>query len=473
MDIIEEHQRTICSRTAEPESKRGLFVTNQHAGPTDGRPWRRWTRALVRLLIFVPVMATAEVIIELNDGKRIVVPVDRNEVESIKFTPSKARESRKPNIEGERVTGTTGGEKSSDSHVWRVGPDRTLKNPSEAAKKAQDGDIVEIAAGTYHNDYAKWSQNDITIRGVGGMAHLKSRGLIPNRKAIWILKGNDIVIENVEFSGAAVKDGNGAGIRHAGGDLTLRNTFFHDNEFSILSGKLPDAHIEVTSSRFWFQKRKNRYSHGIYIGEVGRFSLIGSHFKGTSEGHQVKSRALANDILYNRIEDVPGGNSSRLIDLPNCGRSFIFGNDLHKAATSRNFTAIGYGHEGCNNRTRAQRQLFVINNTFVNEARRSTLVDNRAGGDAMVTNNLLFGRGHILTGGGEDHNNVREELADRPQHGWIAPNDSAAINGAASLNKAGDVSLIPTLEFAPPIGTRERQRHGKLDVGSRERPPPP
>ena len=133
--------------------------------------------------------------------------------------------------------------------IWHVGPDRELKYPSEAARKAKDGDIVEIDSGTYNNDYVKWRQKDLTIRGVGGMAHLKSRGLIPNGKAIWIMQGENIVVENVEFSGAMVKDTNGAGIRLEGGDLTLRNTFFHDNEFSILGG-MPDASLEIVSSRF-------------------------------------------------------------------------------------------------------------------------------------------------------------------------------------------------------------------------------
>ena len=116
-------------------------------------------------------------------------------------------------------------------------------------------------------------------------------------------------------------------------------------------------------------------------------------------------------------------------------------------------------------------KLYVINNTFVNEAKNSTLVDNHAGGDALVTNNLLFGRGHLLAGDGEENNNVRATLVDRGQHSWNAPPGSAAINGAVQLPNAEGVSLTPTLEFDPPIGTRKRQRYGELDVGSREAPP--
>jgi hypothetical protein len=137
-----------------------------------------------------------------------------------------------------------------------------------------------------------WRQEDLTLRGVGGMAHLQSNTLIPNGKAIWIVSGNNTVIENVEFSGARVVDTNGAGIRHEGGDLTLRNTYFHHNEFSVLTGADPDASLDVIASRFYFQRREGTFSHGIYVGELGRFTITGSHFKGTDRGHQIKSRAL-------------------------------------------------------------------------------------------------------------------------------------------------------------------------------------
>jgi len=105
--------------------------------------------------------------------------------------------------------------------ILHVGPGKALKTPSEAARLAKSGDTIEIDAGLYPNDYASWHQDNLTIRGVGGMAHLPSSGLIPNGKAIWIVSGDNMLIENVEFSGAQVVDTNGAGIRHEGGNLTL------------------------------------------------------------------------------------------------------------------------------------------------------------------------------------------------------------------------------------------------------------
>jgi hypothetical protein len=443
-------------------------VKQQGARSVRQQSCRRLVWFLISFLVFVPVLVKGDMAIELMGGRRIVVPLDKSEIKSINFKASSAGGSPNPTIEQEPITRGSAIETTPGQRVWQVGPEHALKRPSEASKKAGNGDLVEIAAGTYSDDYAKWSQSDITIRGVGGMAHLKSIGLIPNRKGIWILKGNNVVIENVEFSGAAVKDGNGTGIRHEGGNLTLRNTFFHDNEFSILSGKRPGASIEVISSRFWFQKRKNRFSHGIYIGRARRFTLTGSHFKGTDQGHQIKSRALENYIFYNRIEDVPGGNSSRLIDLPNCGSSFIIGNDLHKAATAENLTAIGYGHEGCEGRAEAQKRLYAINNTLVNDATKGTFVANKGGIEAIVSNNLFYGSGKFLVGEGKSNNNVRARLDERGRGSWDAPPGSTAINGAANLSKVEGVSLTPDLEFAPPIGTQKRPRDGALDVGARE-----
>lgn len=354
----------------------------------------------------------------------------------------------------------------------KVGPNRTLRLPSDAAKIAENGDMIEIDAGIYHNDYAAWHQDGITLRGVGGMVHLKSTGYIENGKGIWIINGDDVSIENIEFSGAAVRDTNGAGIRHQGGNLTLHNTFFHHNEFSVLTGPSEDAVIDIQDSRFWHQKRKTRFSHGIYIGAVAQFRITGSHFLGTDKGHQIKSRARENHILYNRIEDVPQGTTSRLIDLPNCGLSVIMGNDLHQSASTHNVDAIGYGAEGCERRNERQKRIFVVNNTFINEANSGALLKNHAKGDALVANNLLLGRSFSLLGDGKKTRNIKTSLARRHKGDWAPSKGSKAIDRVKSLPPFEGKLLIPTKEFTLPAGTRPRTIAGKLDIGSRDFLPP-
>ncbi|MEM1154281.1 MAG: right-handed parallel beta-helix repeat-containing protein [Pseudomonadota bacterium] len=355
------------------------------------------------------------------------------------------------------------------ARILKVGPTRALKLPSAAAKIAKDGDVIEIDAGLYQNDYAIWRADRLTIRGVGdGMVHMRSRGLIPNGKAIWITRGDEIRIDNIEFSGAAVKDTNGAGIRHEGRLLSIHNAFFHHNEFSILSGNDPLAEILITSSRFWFQRRPNRFSHGIYIGAAGRFEIRGSHIKGTDHGHQLKSRARENYIAYNRIEDVPDGNASRAIDLPNCGFSIIIGNDLHQAAGSPNHNFIGYGPEGCESRDKHQRTLIVVNNTVINAAPTAVFVRNFTEVSVTVANNLLLGPGIFLEGKGRELGNIREAVPESAILNWDLSPNSRAVDGAISLPNPYGLSLQPIYEFTPPFGYAERPKDAALDAGSRE-----
>ena len=54
------------------------------------------------------------------------------------------------------------------ARTWLVGPDQAVKTPSEAARRAGDGDLIELeaVAGGYY-DCAVWRQNNLTIEGIG------------------------------------------------------------------------------------------------------------------------------------------------------------------------------------------------------------------------------------------------------------------------------------------------------------------
>src|SRR5262249_32044953 len=114
--------------------------------------------------------------------------------------------------------------------VIRVGPGRAFAVPSAAARAAGDGDIVEIEAPGYEGDVATWVQSDLVIRGVGGRPCLRAVGGELGRSGIWVLRGRDTIIENMEFCGARAATRNGAGICLDGVGLTVRHCYVHDND---------------------------------------------------------------------------------------------------------------------------------------------------------------------------------------------------------------------------------------------------
>jgi hypothetical protein len=137
-----------------------------------------------------------------------------------------------------------------------VGPTRALKQPSEAAAIAKTGDTIDIDVGTYPGDVASWRADGIVIRGVGGngpndRVRLLAGGKSAENKAIWVIKGRNIQVENIEFTGAAVYAGNGAGIRAEGVNIKIVNCYFHDNQEGILgSAYRTGSTIEIENSEF-------------------------------------------------------------------------------------------------------------------------------------------------------------------------------------------------------------------------------
>jgi len=287
------------------------------------------------------------------------------------------------------------------ARVLRVGPDFELKVPSAAAKVAEDGDTVEIAAGEYRGDVAVWRQSGLRLRGVGGRPHLRAAGRAAERKAIWVIKGEDVVVENIEMSGTRVPGFAGAGIRAEGGKLTLRNVHFHDHQMGILTNNNARGELAIIDSEFNHNivdyERHGRLGHNIYVGKIASFELRGSHVHGAVTGHQVKTRARKNTIVGNRIVDGDGG-SSYLIDLSEGGESIVRDNLLEQSERAPNRVAISYMPEG--DRTR-RGTLFVGGNLFRSEGSRAVFVRNFAENvEAVLSNNVLRGDVTPLEGRG-------------------------------------------------------------------------
>ena len=350
-------------------------------------------------------------------------------------------------------------------HTWRVGPGRPLATPSAAAAVARDGDTVLIDAATYVGDVATWTQDDLTLRGVGGRARLRAGGRSAQGKAIWVIAGNRTTVDRVELSGAAVPDGNGAGIRQEGAGLTVTRSWFHDDQDGLLTGADPSSDIEIRRSRFFRNGAGDGYTHNLYVGAVRSLTVTGSYLWGASRGHELKSRAARNTIVANRITD-GDATASYSIDLPNGGSSLIAGNVVIQGAHSENPVLVSYGAEGFG---RGSRELWVVNNTFVNRRSSGTFVHLAAGSRAHLRNNLLVGPGALTDLAGVS------ARADRRvgTGGFVkARTDDFRLRRSSPAIDRG--VRVPgrwraRWEYVHPTGLVARPRVGRIDLGALER----
>ncbi|OAI05472.1 right-handed parallel beta-helix repeat-containing protein [Methylomonas methanica] len=359
------------------------------------------------------------------------------------------------------------------STEWQVGPQRALKLPSAAAKLAKDGDIVSIDAGLYQGDVGSWPQHGLTLRGVGGAAHLDALGKSAEDKAIWVLKGNDIVVENIELSGATAPALNAAGIRFEGTNLTMKNCHFHHNQMGILTGFNANSAILIEYSEFNDNTvdypRYGKLGHNIYIGNIRRFTLRNSYVHDASTGHNVKSRARENYILYNRITDERNG-SSYLVDLPDGGVGYLIGNLFHQGANTENTAMLAFAAE--HNQTQPNQQLYLINNTFVNDHPGGSFLNNHSIATAMLINNLLIGEATELLGPNLENHDLRATtnvLSDPASYDYRLKSDAPAIDQGISPGFAANgFPLDPQFVYRHPYGSEKRRQQGALDVGAYE-----
>ncbi len=385
------------------------------------------------------------------------------------------------------------------NHI-EVGPNRAIKLPSEAAAMAQTGDIIEIDAAPYVGDVAVWRADNLTIRGLtisgagGARAKLFAAGQTAEGKAIWVIKGRNAVVENIEFANAEAPAGNGAGIRAEGANLTVVNCYFHDNQEGILSSMyMLDSAIDIENSEFARDGGNGGLSHEIYIANLRQLTVRGSYFHAGNIGHLIKSRAQRNLIVANRITDEAGGGASYEIEFPNGGFNIVAGNLIEQSASTQNSIILANALEGPKNAAQA---LYVVNNTFVNDLGRGDFIRARAPSTVRAINNIFIGAGNVLVGSGLLANNLLaagvggapriehplfrdgdlEErgtrtaedagLVDRRQYDYRLRPDSPAVGAGIDPGSAGAIRLTPTLEYVRPKGTEPVVIQGAIDIGA-------
>jgi len=357
---------------------------------------------------------------------------------------------------------------SAQATIWQVGPGRQYTAPSQVANIISDGDTVDIDAGLYAADVAVWTRDNLLIRSVGGIAHLRADGENAQGKGIWVIKGSNTTVENIEFSGATVPDQNGAGIRQEGSGLTVRYCYFHDNENGILG---PDGtgDVLIEYSEFANNGFGDGFTHNMYILNAASFTLQHCYIHHAKIGHNVKSRAQENYILYNRIMDEDTGTSSYAVDLPNGGKSYIIGNLIQQGPDNDNSTIISYGAEGLSN---PANELYVVNNTIVNDYSGGTFVYIQNGRDAAkLMNNLLVGPGNIVSGSADLDSNLDTDtpkLVDRTNYDYHLTSASSAIDAGMAPGSINGFSLLPIWQYVYDADKEARTSVNTIDIGAYE-----
>ena len=309
--------------------------------------------------------------------------------------------------------------------VLQVGAGAQYRTISSAIAASSDGDVVQVQAGTYSNDFAEIGKK-ITIEGVGGTAKLVATGPIPNGKGI-LITDTDVTIKNLEFSGATVNDGNGAGIRYQSGNLTVVNSYFHDNQNGLLTADNPSGSITIQNSEFSHNGTGDGYTHNLYVGDIGSLAIDRSYFHYAVVGHEIKSRAENTTITNSRIVDGPNGTASYSIDLPNGGNAVISNNVIEQGPNSQNPNIIAFGEEG---NLRTGSSLKIVNDVILNEldSPSAMAVWNATSVSAVVDNISTYGLSpaQLLRGPG-------------------------TVSGVTALSSEPAINITPPEPASPPI----------------------
>ena len=358
----------------------------------------------------------------------------------------------------------------------QVGPGRQYKAPCAAFAAAAPGDTIEIDAATYAGDVCTLYADNLTIRGVGGRPKIDAAGRNAAGKGTWVLSGKNTVVENIEFTEASVPDRNGSGIRLQADNLTVRNCYFHDNENGILTGASAASEILIEYSEFGYNGAGDGYSHNMYIGNVAKFTLRYCYSHHARTGHLVKSRAAVNQILYNRLSNEATGTASYELDLPNGGESYVIGNLIEQGPATENSTILTYREEGASP-SNPSTQLFVVNNTFVNDRPSGGTfirIDPSVQTPAVVVNNIFAGPGTLNTQASAvlranlDPTGPDPLFADRANLDYHLMAQSPAIDTGVDPGAANGHALAPVAAYIHPACGEGRKRVGNFDIGAYE-----
>lgn len=276
--------------------------------------------------------------------------------------------------------------------VFTVGPGKNYATITAAINRAnQDAtaDTIRVDPGTYTNQGGTITQ-PLVLEAASDMVRVNWTVQPSNGKAAFVTRSN-VTFDGFEVSGVTVPSKNGAAIRYETGNLTVRDSWFHDNQNGILAGANSSGTVTLENSEFSANGGNDGLTHNVYVNQIGALNVSGSYFHSAKGGHELKSRALTGTIKDSRFLTL-NSNDSRNIDISNGGRYVVEGNTFHQGAGSPNGDIVSFGPEGSLN----PGSSLVFRNNLA--------VDDRASGSRLVNN----------------YTNIGVSLVDNDSHGLTA-----------------------------------------------------
>jgi hypothetical protein len=363
-----------------------------------------------------------------------------------------------------------------------VGPMETITRPCDAIAVAQAGQEIDIAPGTY-TDSCEITTAGLWIRGVGGQPKIDLSGTNhpADYKGIYVVASDNVTIDNLELTGAHIDDsegGNAAALRVTGQGLIVHGCYIHDNQNGVLAAPTVDGgtitidNTELSHNGLGDACDQGGCVHNVYISKTSAtvrydrtiFQYNWSHDLASDtadKGHLLKSRSRETDVLYNRITGEMGHDSYE-VDIPNGGVGVVVGNVIEKGPNADNPTLLAYGEEGIDN---PASDLYVVNNTFVNDFTSGTFISVAAGGTLTAHDNILYGPGTPSSTGALSADNLTgtDPLFVAPAaYDYHLQASSPAIGkgGVAVFEAATEgglpMPLLPTLEYVQPLASVPR-----------------
>ena len=303
----------------------------------------------------------------------------------------------------------------------------------------------------------------LLIRGMGKRPLIKAADKLIAERALWLVRGGQVTIENIEFRGARANDREGAGIRMEGGRLHLRKVALYDNENGVNAAADAQAELRIEDCEFGLAPRVvGGLHHLLNVGRIAKLHISGSRFQQGFEGQLIKTRARENLITYNLIHDGMRGGASYEIEVANGGLATLIGNVIGQGADTQNPVLVAYGTE----KTGWDRnELVMAHNTFMSygwtPAWFVRVIDKNLPPNTQVVavNNLLVGLGLMwpALGGGtvqaEGNRHIsRRVLRDHDTGGYELQPNALWRGSAMDPRSVGGRDLSPKGEFEWPVG---------------------